>query len=40
VAILGVLRTGVVDVLVLDEDNAQILLELESASRKRPGTEV
>jgi DNA-binding transcriptional regulator LsrR (DeoR family) len=40
VAILGVLRTGAVDVLVLDEDNAQILLELESASRKRPGTEV
>jgi DNA-binding transcriptional regulator LsrR (DeoR family) len=40
VAILGVLRTGAVDVLVLDEDNAQILLELESASRRRPETEV
>ncbi len=39
-AILGVLRTGVVDVLVVDEGNARFLLERAHASALRPETEV
>lgn len=39
-AILGALRTGVVDVLVVDEGNARFLVELARGSEKRPETEV
>jgi DNA-binding transcriptional regulator LsrR (DeoR family) len=39
-AILGVLRTGIVDVLVLDEGNARFLLELAREPNLRPRTEV
>jgi DNA-binding transcriptional regulator LsrR (DeoR family) len=37
VAILGVLRTGTVDVLVLDEGNARRVLELDTGTHRRPG---
>jgi DNA-binding transcriptional regulator LsrR (DeoR family) len=40
VAILGVLRTGTVDVLVLDEGNARRVLQMDSTSTVRPETEV
>ena len=40
VAILGVLRTGTVDVLVLDEGNARRVLEMDAASTVRQATEV
>lgn len=40
VAILGVLRTGTVDVMVLDEGNARAVLEMDGVSQVRPGTEV
>jgi DNA-binding transcriptional regulator LsrR (DeoR family) len=39
-AILGVLRTGIVNVLVLDEGNARFLLELARDPTVRPVTEV
>lgn len=39
-AILGVLRTGVVDVLVLDEGNARFLLERARETELRPGRKV
>lgn len=39
-AILGVLRTGIVDVLVLDEGNARFLLEMALGTSVRPMTEV
>jgi DNA-binding transcriptional regulator LsrR (DeoR family) len=40
VAILGVLRTGTVDVVVLDEGNARSVLKMDTASQLRPDTEV
>jgi DNA-binding transcriptional regulator LsrR (DeoR family) len=39
-AILGVLRTGIVDVLVLDEGNARFLLDLARGTSVRPVMEV
>ena len=39
-AILGVLRTGVVDVLVVDEGNARFLLERARETELRPESEV
>jgi DNA-binding transcriptional regulator LsrR (DeoR family) len=39
-AILGVLRTGAVDVLVVDEGNARFLAEAARAIPVRPGSEV
>jgi DNA-binding transcriptional regulator LsrR (DeoR family) len=39
-AILGVLRTGIVDVLVVNESNAHILLEAVRESSLRPRSEV
>lgn len=39
-AILGALRTGVVDVLVVDEGNARFLLDVARESHARPNTEV
>jgi DNA-binding transcriptional regulator LsrR (DeoR family) len=39
-AILGVLRTGIVDVLVVNESNAHILLEAVRESNLRPRSEV
>jgi len=39
-AILGVLRTGVVDVLVVDEGNARFLLEQARETELRPGRKV
>jgi DNA-binding transcriptional regulator LsrR (DeoR family) len=39
-AILGVLRTGVVDVLVIDEGNARFLAEPAREATLRPMTEV
>jgi DNA-binding transcriptional regulator LsrR (DeoR family) len=39
-AILGVLRTGVADVLVVDEGNARFLAEAAQADPLRPGSEV
>lgn len=39
-AILGVLRTGVVDVLVVDEANARVLVERDAEGQARPMTEV
>jgi DNA-binding transcriptional regulator LsrR (DeoR family) len=39
-AILGVLRTGIVDVLVLDEGNARFLLGLAREPSMRPASEV
>jgi deoxyribonucleoside regulator len=39
-AILGVLRTGVVDVLVIDEGNARFLVEPAREATLRPMTEV
>ncbi len=39
-AILGVLRTGVADVLVVDEVNARVLLELATGNELRPTMEV
>ncbi len=39
-AILGVLRTGAVDVLVVDEGNARFLAEEATAIPMRPGSEV
>ncbi len=39
-AVLGVLRTGVVDVLVVDEGNARFLLDVARGVETRPMTEV
>ncbi len=39
-AILGVLRTAIVDVLVLDEGNARFVLEMARGITVRPSTEV
>jgi DNA-binding transcriptional regulator LsrR (DeoR family) len=39
-AILGVLRTGIVDVLVVDEANAHVLIEAVRESNLRPRSEV
>ncbi len=39
-AILGALRTGAIDVLVVDEVNARVLLELDPEDQVRPMTEV